>query len=216
MRVSRSVMAVMAAVIVLVSPKVEARAEVVSYSSQGSFAAASSTTTYGIPSAGAGDVHVASPYTPAGGPLTFADLDGIFSVDNDGSYGAGRTYLQTYWQDTNTSITEQITLAGATAVAFDVGTFSLGSPLVFDVNGTDFTFTTPGAQSPIFVGFTSDTPITSVSITQTVSDYTAREIDVLGYDVGSAEVSQTPEPSSFALLVTGLAGFTEVIRRRRA
>ena len=105
---------------------------------------------------------------------------------------------------------EQITSTGVDAIGFEIGTRDEGGTLAFDVDGTTYDFTTPGATSPIFVGFTSSSPLTSLSVTTTAGP----EIDIVDYQVGTTAV--TPEPSSIALLGTGLLGIAGVMRRRMA
>jgi hypothetical protein len=108
------------------------------------------------------------------------------------------------------------TLAGATALGFTYGDYS-DSAIPFTVTlstGDIFTLTTPSNPDPSvsntgFVGFVSDTPITSVTF---ADNYTG--FDVIDFSESAGAVS-APEPGTLALMVTGLLGTALLGRRRR-
>ncbi len=138
------------------------------------------------------------------GPLTFSGYR--IELYNDGGYGDGVSYVSELISP------ETITLSGATAVSFTIGTFEGPQTVAISVNGVPFTSVTEAGPHPdtLFVGFTDTVPITSL----TFSDITnpSNEIDVINFQVGSA----APEPSTWALLGAGLAGLLGLRLRRRA
>jgi hypothetical protein len=106
------------------------------------------------------------------------------------------------------------TLSGSTAIGFIYGDFADGGGLPFTVTlstGDSFELSTPlnpGSDSG-FVGFVSDTPITSVAFSDD-----GQAFDLLQVDKSSARTAGVPEPAPFALLATGLL-FLAVGARRR-
>ncbi len=107
---------------------------------------------------------------------------------------------------------------GPVNVALPAGTTAFGanfSGAVADnakvtINGTPYTFAEPGSKSNTFFGFTSTTPITSLTYT---SNGFGTSIDNVRF--GSIGVAATPEPGSIALLIgMGVTG-AGVLRRRR-
>ena len=177
----------------------QAHAGTVTYSSQAAFnAATTGVTSYNIPTPAGSGQRVSSPYTIS--PLTFSVRSGeSLSLQNDGFYGAGQTYLEA---NSSSSANENIALAGASALGFTVGTFNGADTVSVDVNGVlASTFSTPGGSpDSVFFGVTDTTPITSLSFSLADS-----EIDILNFQVGSlASPSPVPEPSSLVLLATGI------------
>lgn len=186
-----------------------AQASTITFDTQSAFSAATTgVTTYTFPAPSSGTWEsVTSPYTL--GPLTFTS-NPLYLV-NDGSYGAGQTYLDAFPTDGLA-----ISLSGATALAFDIGSFAI-QPVTFtvDANGVLVgTFTTPGGTVPVFFGITSSDPITSLTFTETDQGL-PNEIDTLQFEVGSENsVAVTPEPSTIALICTGLLGMAAATKRR--
>ncbi len=102
-------------------------------------------------------------------------------------------------------------MAGATALAFNIGTYEGADTVTVDVNGVQVaTIDTPaGRPTTEFFGVTSDEPITSVDF----SLATGAEFDFLGFEQGTA----VPEPTTWALLLAGAVGLGVVgLRRGRA
>jgi len=74
--------------------------------------------------------------------------------------------------------------------------------------------TIAGFSSMAFVGFVSDTPITSVNIFSTSSDHVVIDNFSLGQGAASGGSSATPEISSSLLCGTGLLLLVQALRRR--
>ena len=138
------------------------------------------------------------------GPVTFASSD-LF-VLNDGFYGAGQHYLAT-------TAVETLTLSGATAIGFDLGTFFGAGSFTASVNGgAPITVTTTAGQpTHQFFGITDTSPITSIVFSQPSP---SPELDILDFQVGSVVTTTTPEPASLVVLGAGILGL--IASRRRS
>lgn len=189
------------------------RAATMTYNSSSGFAAATvGMTQYDFPTT------FASPTTRtySVGPLTF--LQGVsgspdgsyYATFNDGLYGANQSYLEL---TNTTSMTEIETIllgTPAKALGFQIG--GDGGSYTVAVNGTAIaSFTTPSSSNTplpsVFFGVTDTTPITSISFSTN-----AINTDTLFVEVGS--IAPTPEPSTLALLGTGILSTFGVLRRR--
>lgn len=179
------------------------------YTSQAAFdAAATGLTTYTVPTPTNPN---GDPYnSPLGfGPGTLTSGGG-FNIYNDGSFGAGQTYIGTY-----DSAQLTISLSPVTAFGFNFGTYFGSETVTIDVNGSlAATIATGVRPSYSFFGITSTTPITSVDLSYPQPEAGLSEIDLLNDQIGS--VAATPEPSSFARLGTGLLGVAAQLRRKFA
>jgi hypothetical protein len=160
-----------------------------------------------------------APGTVSFGPVTFGGL--VFSGDDSSSFpyvvGSGSSYYAGTAFFTSLSSTPGIDerlcySLGSTAIAFIYGDFvdGGGQPFTVTLNtGDSFQLSTPAnpGSGTAFVGFVSDTPITTV----TFSD-NGQGFDLLKVDESPARGA--PEPAPLALMAVGLLSLAMLGRRR--
>ena len=156
---------------------------------------------------GPGDVTVGGATFTAGGGFDFV-FDSTASQANYGS-----SFFSGQPGDSGGPAEVVCTLAGATALGFTYGDYA-DAAIPFTVTlstGDSFALTTPSFNGldTGFVGFVSDTPITSVTFADNGIDF-----DVINFSK-SARATSVPEPGALALMATGLLGMALLGRRRR-
>jgi len=195
----------------------EASATVTEYTDQSAYnAAISNSTIFNFDD-------VTGPGTVIPGGVTFGDLsltgsDSNFSfvVGSGAPLYGGTAFFASLSSAPGVDAADVLcTSAGSTALGFLYGDFADGGGLPFTITlstGDSFQLSTPpipGSDTG-FVGFVSNTPITSV----TFSD-DGQGFDLLQVDNSPAGAVGAPEPGPFALLATGLLYLAVLPRRRR-
>jgi hypothetical protein len=105
------------------------------------------------------------------------------------------------------------TLAGVTGIGFYYSPGdNAGGAITATVNGgVPYNLAVPTFNTIVFVGFTSDTPITSVAFTEQ-----GYGMDIISFELGTANPPVTapvPIPAAVWLLGTGLVGLVGIRRR---
>ena len=205
-------------ILALASAAGEARATVTEYTDQSAYnAAVSNSTIFNFDG-------VTPPGTVSQGGVTFGDLslnggnNNFPIVVGSGSplYGGSAFFTSLSLEAGEDPSVVLCTSAGSTALGFLYGDFADGGGLPFTVTlstGDSFQLSTPpnpGFDTG-FVGFVSNTPITSV----TFSD-NGQAFDVLQVDNSPAGTVGAPEPAPVTLLATGLLCLALLHRRRTA
>ena len=195
-----------------------AAASVVEYTSQAAFnAAVSGVTTFTFDQGNVPPLFTFEPNPSTFNGVTFEDLPTPANATSGGSAAlilisasTTPTYGQDFlaYQNEDPSILGTISSAGATAFGFIFGSYvNVGSSATLTLNSGEAFTVTPDTVAQ-FIGFTSDAPITSISI-----DYdNSYTFDVLSV---SSNLASVPEPASWALMLVGFGGLGAVMRRRR-
>jgi hypothetical protein len=213
----RARFSVLAAVCVLSFVCAESKADTV-YSSQSDFMAAINAPTVitfdGIAPTN-GFINYPAGVTLSG--VTFTANNASMFIIDPGYYSA--PYPSGFLTD-DYSVTDIVTatLPSVTAVGFDFGGLAGPTGPFTLILSDGFSTTVSNDLSVVggslgFVGITSSTPLTSITIEMPdVPNYNA----VDNFTYGTAGASPVPEPGTFGLMATGLIGAVGVLRRTLA
>lgn len=191
-----------------------ASASVIEFTSDAAFnTAVSGASTYNFAGIAPASGFVSGNVTVGG--VTFSS-DHPFVIDANAGYGS---YGASFFSGQNSTPNLVATLAGATAIGFFYGDYYAAStPFSVTLSTGDIfnNLTTPvkAGVDTGFIGFTSDTQITSVAFAEP-NDGDAYVFDVTQFVLASAS-STVPEPATLALLGLGLAGMGAIRRRKQA
>jgi hypothetical protein len=210
-RSSKHIGSGIAAAFVVLLAAGHAQASVVDYTSQSAFdAAVPNAVTFGF-NAGGSTTLVSSPYSLNG--LSFSSNPTSADFANNGSpllFLVPVTDTPTYgvdfltFQNTNVGILAEIDSAGTFAIGFTYGSYLPSGNATVSVNGEDVATIDP-TTTAAFIGFTSTSPITSV-----IFDYPG------GFAFDLTGVSTTPLPSTWTMMLLGLAGIGFMAYRRNS
>jgi hypothetical protein len=189
-----------------------ADAAVTEYTSQSAFDAAAPTShTFGFDAGGATNLE---PNPVKFGGLSFSDNVTAADLANGGApllFLVPATDTPTYgrdflaYQNTNQGISAEIDSAGVTAIGFTFGSYlPTGDATLTLSTGDSFTIT-PTSDTG-FIGFTSTSPITSVTV-----DYP----NSFTFDLLNVSSTAVPEPATWAMMLLGFGGLGGAMRSRR-
>ncbi len=202
--------------LVFVCSAATAFASVVEYTDTTSFNnAVSGATTYNFESTVAPNQWTQGNPNVVVGPVTFApDSSGTLWIFGDNYYAntfGGVAFISAQEGSLTGSNNVTATLAGATAIGFYYGPADdAGGAITVTINGVSYNLAIPAVFATAgFVGFTSDTPITSVAFTEM-----GLGMDITQFILGTANsTTSVPEPTSMLLLGLGLMGLAGVRRK---
>jgi hypothetical protein len=192
----------------------QARAGVMFYADQASFNAASTN----LSSVNFAGLAPASSYTYYGSSLTVGAL--TFTDAGSRLYAVDPNYLPPFWSYTpgrpiltdnfggGTGLTIDLP-AGTTAVSATVGDFNATSATATLSTGDVIHFNITGEPALNFIGFTSTTPLTSLTLQDGIQ---APAIDTVQF----GQAVPIPEPATLTLLGLGLAAAAGYRWRRRS
>lgn len=183
------------------------------FTDAGAFNAATTGLTTGnfVGIAGTGSFTSLPSFTVAG--VNFDNAGADFVIDG-GFFNNGYFGSQPYYSG-QANVLTTISFAGTSAFGIVFGNYtSDGGALSFTLSdGSVFNASFPAQRGNTgFFGFTSATPITSISVNNQSGG--ANVFDVVSFSVGAAGV--VPEPESWALLIAGFGLTGAAMRRRRS
>jgi hypothetical protein len=162
---------------------------------------------------------VTPPGSAALGGVTLGDVsfDATIpiTVGSGTPFYSGRSFFTSLSPNPGIDAAEVLcTLAGSNAIGFLYGDFADGGGLPFTVTlstGDSFVLNTPFSPGldTGFIGFVSDTPITSISFRNEGVGF-----DVLQVVSSSAGAAGVPEPAPLGLMASGLLALAVLARRR--
>ena len=141
-----------------------------------------------------------------------------YSTSFSGANQLGSAYLE--WQGSEPELLTIKLPTAVTAAGFDFADL-VGTPAPYTISAGNVVATVTSGSSPTFFGATSNVPFDELSVsvpfTSSSGTYFYPALDNLSYGAIGPAVSAAPEPSTWALVIAGIAmlgGMLRFTRRR--